>query len=67
MENATVEPVLVSLSARIESRKQPNVSSSEKFMYASVAIASLVAVYVNVQQMRYKREVEVADVYQKLV
>jgi len=36
-------------------------------MIASVAIASLVAVYVNVQQMRTKKEAEVGDAYQKLI
>jgi hypothetical protein len=68
-ENASVDvaTAAVSLSARIESRKQPAVSSSEKFMYASVAIASLVAVYINVQQMRTKKEAEVGDAYQKLI
>ena len=68
IENASVEQAsTVSLSARIESRKQSSVSSSEKFMYASVAIASIVAVYINVQQMRNKNRVEVADVYERLV
>jgi len=69
MENASMEQEIqaVSLSARIESRKQPAVSTSEKFMYASVAIASLVAVYINVQQMRAKKEAEVGDAYQKLI
>ena len=67
MENASVEPVATtSLAARIESRRQPKVSSSEIFMYASVAIASIVAVVLQVQQRR-KDEREVADVYQKLV
>ena len=68
MENASVEPVATtSLAARIESRRQPKVSSSEIFMYASVAIASIVAVVIQVQQQRRKDEREVADVYQKLV
>ena len=50
MENASVEQAsTVSLSAKIESRKQPSVSSSEKFMYASIAVASIVAVYINIQ------------------
>ena len=53
--------------AKLESDKQPRVSSSETFMIASVAIASLVAVYVNVQQMRTKKEAEVGDAYQKLI
>ena len=68
MENTSVERVqAVSLSARIESRKQPAVFSSEKFMIASVAIASIVAVIINVQQMRAKKEAEVGDAYQKLI
>ena len=68
-ENASVDvaTAAVSLSARIESRKQPAVSSSEKFMYASVAIASIVAVYIYVQQMRIKKEAEVDDAYQKII
>ena len=67
VENASVERVSsTSLAARIESRKQSNVSSSELFMYSSVAIASIVAVIIQVQQMR-KNDVNVPDVYARLV
>jgi hypothetical protein len=67
VENASVERVsTVSLAARIENRSQPRITSSELFMYASVAIASVVAVIIQVQQTR-KREVNVDDVYERLV
>lgn len=58
------QPAAVSLSATLE--KQPNVTSSEQFIFGSLAVASVMAVIIHFINLR-KKDGDVADVYQKLI
>lgn len=58
------QPAAVSLSATLEN--QPKVTSSEKFIFGSLAVASVMAVIIHFINLR-KKDGDVADVYQKLI